>query len=205
MSDYYLLRLNLPAELSADMRTLYSDLVRAHNKSIDESVYFDAGFDLFCPMEINVAGGSMTKIDMGVRGAMTFIKKGGSLSNPKGSALSNPLETEIETQFETPLETQLARPTASGIAVGYFLYPRSSTGTKTPLRLANSIGIIDAGYRGNYIAAFDNIRTESFKVERLQRLVQICPPNLTYPLRLELVEDLEQTIRGTGGFGSTGK
>ena len=205
MSDYYLLRLNLPAELSADMRTLYSDLVRAHNKSIDESVYFDAGFDLFCPMEINVAGGSMTKIDMGVRGAMTFIKKGGSLSNPKGSALSNPLETEIETQFETPLETQLARPTASGIAVGYFLYPRSSTGTKTPLRLSNSIGIIDAGYRGNYIAAFDNIRTESFKVERLQRLVQICPPNLTYPLRLELVEDLEQTIRGTGGFGSTGK
>ena len=205
MSDYYLLRLNLPAELSADMRTLYSDLVRAHNKSIDESVYFDAGFDLFCPMEINVAGGSMTKIDMGVRGAMTFIKKGGSLSNPKGSALSNPLETEIETQFETPLETQLARPTASGIAVGYFLYPRSSTGTKTPLRLSNSIGIIDAGYRGNYIAAFDNIRTESFKVERLQRLVQICPPNLTYPLRVELVEDLEQTIRGTGGFGSTGK
>ena len=205
MSDYYLLRLNLPAELSADRRTLYSDLVRAHNKSIDESVYFDAGFDLFCPMEINVAGGSMTKIDMGVRGAMTFIKKGGSLSNPKGSALSNPLETEIETQFETPLETQLARPTASGIAVGYFLYPRSSTGTKTPLRLSNSIGIIDAGYRGNYIAAFDNIRMESFKVERLQRLVQICPPNLTYPLRLELVEDLEQTIRGTGGFGSTGK
>ena len=213
MSDYYLLRLNLLAELSADMRTLYSDLVRAHNKSIDESVYFDAGFDLFCPMEINVAGGSMTKIDMGVRGAMTFIKKGRSLSNPKGSALSNPkgsalsnpLETEIETQFETPLETPLARPTASGIAVGYFLYPRSSTGTKTPLRLANSIGIIDAGYRGNYIAAFDNIRTESFKVERLQRLVQICPPNLTYPLRVELVEDLEQTIRGTGGFGSTGK
>jgi dUTP pyrophosphatase len=201
MSDYYLLRLNLPAELSADMRTLYSDLVRAHNKSIDESVYFDAGFDLFCPMEINVAGGSMTKIDMGVRGAMTFIKKGSA----KGSALSNPLEAEIETQLETPLETQLARPTASGIAVGYFLYPRSSTGTKTPLRLANSIGIIDAGYRGNYIAAFDNIRTESFKVERLQRLVQICPPNLTYPLRVELVEDLEQTIRGTGGFGSTGK
>jgi dUTP pyrophosphatase len=132
---------------------------------------------------------------------MTFIKKGSA----KGSALSNPLEAEIETQLETPLETQLARPTASGIAVGYFLYPRSSTGTKTPLRLANSIGIIDAGYRGNYIAAFDNIRTESFKVERLQRLVQICPPNLTYPLRVELVEDLEQTIRGTGGFGSTGK
>ena len=90
--------------------------------------------------------------------------------------------------------------------VGYFLYPRSSTGTKTPLRLANSIGIIDAGYRGNYIAAFDNIRPQAFTVEKGQRLVQICPPNLTYPLRVELVNDLDmQTERGAGGFGSTGK
>jgi len=212
--DYYLLSLNLPAALPADIRALYSELIRAHNKSIDESVYFDAGFDLLCPLELDIAGGSMAKIDMGVRGAMSFITKGGT----KGSALSNPLETELEppteplsaTQPEPQIETQTeplsATPTASGIAaVGYFLYPRSSTGTKTPLRLANSIGIIDSGYRGNYIAAFDNIRSESFKVERLQRLVQICPPNLTYPLRVELVDELEQTARGAGGFGSTGK
>jgi len=211
--DYYLLSLNLPAALPADMRALYSELIRAHNKSIDESVYFDAGFDLLCPLELDIAGGSMAKIDMGVRGAMTFITKGSA----KGSALSNPLESKLEpptasgiAQTEplsaTPrLQAELP-PTASGIAaVGYFLYPRSSTGTKTPLRLANSIGIIDSGYRGNYIAAFDNIRSESFKVERLQRLVQICPPNLTYPLRVELVEELEQTTRGAGGFGSTGK
>jgi dUTP pyrophosphatase len=76
--------------------------------------------------------------------------------------------------------------------------------------LANSIGIIDAGYRGNYIAAFDNIRPQAFTVEKGQRLVQICPPNLTYPLRVELVDDLDfasamQTERGAGGFGSTGK
>jgi dUTP pyrophosphatase len=89
--------------------------------------------------------------------------------------------------------------------VGYFLYPRSSTGTKTPLRLANSIGLIDAGYRGNYIAAFDNIRAPDFKVERGQQLVQICPPNVTYPLRVELVSELDETVRGAGGFGSTGK
>jgi dUTP pyrophosphatase len=90
--------------------------------------------------------------------------------------------------------------------VGYFLYPRSSTGTKTPLRLANSIGIIDSGYRGNYIAAFDNVRIESFQIEQAQRLVQICSPNLTYPLRVELVEELDMdTVRGEGGFGSTGR
>lgn len=90
--------------------------------------------------------------------------------------------------------------------VGYFLYPRSSTGTKTSLRLANSVGVIDAGYRGPYIAAFDNIRGEMVQIEKHQKLVQICPPNLTYSMRVELVDDLgDTTARGEGGFGSTGK
>ena len=93
----------------------------------------------------------------------------------------------------------------ASVPVGYFMYPRSSTGSKTPLRLANSIGVIDSGYRGNYIAVFDNCRSESFNVERLQRLVQICPPNLTYSMKVLIVDDLgEATSRGTGGFGSTG-
>ena len=94
-----------------------------------------------------------------------------------------------------------------GVPCGYFMYPRSSTGSKTPLRMANSIGIIDSGYRGNYIAVFDNCRSDSFKVERLQRLVQICPPNLTYPMKVLIVDDFgdaAETARGTGGFGSTG-
>ena len=94
-----------------------------------------------------------------------------------------------------------------GVPCGYFMYPRSSTGSKTPLRMANSIGIIDSGYRGNYIAVFDNCRSDSFKVERLQRLVQICPPNLTYPMKVLIVDDFgdaAETARGVGGFGSTG-
>ncbi len=95
---------------------------------------------------------------------------------------------------------------AVGAPVGYFMYPRSSTGSKTPLRLANSIGVIDSGYRGNYIAVFDNWCRDSFKVEQGQRLVQICPPNLTYPMKVVIVDELTDmaTERGTGGFGSTG-
>jgi len=92
--------------------------------------------------------------------------------------------------------------------VGYYLYCRSSTATKTTLRLANAVGIIDSGYRGNIIAAFDNIASQPYTVERHQRLVQLCPPNLSYPLKVTIVNDLselgELTERGTGGFGSTG-
>jgi dUTP pyrophosphatase len=178
---YYRLRLHLPAALSTGFHQMYKEAVEAHNNSIDTSVYFDAGFNLICPTEIEAAGLGTTKIDLGVRGAMDFIT------------------VEIDTKTRTNIRHTMP--------VGYFLYPRSSTGTKTPLRLANSIGVIDAGYRGNYIAAFDNIRTASFKVEQGQKLVQICPPNLTYPLRVELVDemDLDETERGAGGFGSTGK
>ena len=203
---YYLLHLNLPQDLPSDIRVLYKEAVMAHNKSIEENAYFDAGFNLICPAEINVPGGTMAKIDLGVRGAMTCIEKGAALSNPheKGAALSNP-STTLVVGGRNPQTSLVVGGRNPHTPVGYFLYPRSSTGTKTPLRLANSIGIIDAGYRGNYIAAFDNIREPVFTVERLQRLVQICPPNLTYPMRVELVEELEETDRGAGGFGSTGK
>ena len=85
--------------------------------------------------------------------------------------------------------------------VSYYLYPRSSI-VKTPLRLANSVGIIDAGYRGNIMAFVDNIKTEDYIVESGTRLFQICSSDLS-PLTFELVNSLSDTSRGQGGFGST--
>ena len=93
---------------------------------------------------------------------------------------------------------------------GYHMYPRSSL-SKTKLRLANSVGIIDSGYRGNLIGMFDliNIKAnETYVVDKYDRLVQICAPGLV-PIVVEIVDTIEQlgtqTERGTGGFGSTGR
>lgn len=88
---------------------------------------------------------------------------------------------------------------------GFYVYPRSSI-SKTPLRLANQTGIIDAGYRGCLIGMFDNIRNVDYNVEANTRLLQICAPSLQ-PIIVEIVnseDDLGLTNRGTGGFGSTG-
>jgi dUTP pyrophosphatase len=85
--------------------------------------------------------------------------------------------------------------------VSYYLYPRSSI-VKTPLRLANSVGIIDAGYRGNIMAYVDNIKGEDYLIEKDTRLFQICSGDLS-PVTFELVNDLSDTSRGEGGFGST--
>ena len=86
--------------------------------------------------------------------------------------------------------------------VSYYLYPRSSI-IKTPLRLANSVGIIDAGYRGNIIACVDNIKNYEFKIEKGSRLFQICGPALE-PIEIRVVNELSNSQRGSGGFGSTG-
>lgn len=91
--------------------------------------------------------------------------------------------------------------TINGEPTSYYLYPRSRI-TKTPLRLANSVGIIDSGYRGHIMAAFDC--RDACKVNKCDRLVQICAPNLC-PIKVVIVEGLnDQTRRGIGGFGSTG-
>jgi dUTP pyrophosphatase len=92
---------------------------------------------------------------------------------------------------------------------GYYVYPRSSI-SKTPLMLANSVGVIDSGYCGNIIGAFRNLNVfdnSNFEVKRFERLLQICHP-LLCPFYVEMVEnedDLVKTVRGNGGFGSTGK
>ena len=84
----------------------------------------------------------------------------------------------------------------------YYLFPRSSI-SKTPLRMANSIGLIDGGYRGEIMAMCDNIKSEAYTAEKGQRLFQLVATDSS-PIHFELVEELEMTTRGTGGFGSTG-
>lgn len=85
---------------------------------------------------------------------------------------------------------------------GYYLYPRSSI-SKTPLRLANSVGIIDNGYRGTLQVRVDNHSNEDYMVKRGERLFQICHPSLS-PLDVKITNSINlNTERGTGGFGST--
>ena len=84
----------------------------------------------------------------------------------------------------------------------YYLFPRSSI-SKTPLRMANSIGLIDGGYRGEIMAVCDNIKSKDYTVEKGQRLFQLVAADSS-PIEYELVEEIEMTTRGTGGFGSTG-
>jgi len=87
----------------------------------------------------------------------------------------------------------------------YWMMPRSSI-SKTPLRLANSIGLIDAGYRGTLIAALDNTSLTSYTIQLNDRFFQVVNPELLPWDRIEVVDTIPggTTLRGEGGFGSTG-
>lgn len=88
--------------------------------------------------------------------------------------------------------------------VGMLLLPRSSYGAKTTLRLSNSVGLIDTSYRGEICALFDNLGDEPQIIEKGERFCQgvIIP---AFRTSIEEVSSLQETQRGDGGFGSTGK
>jgi len=91
----------------------------------------------------------------------------------------------------------------NGVPYAYCIYPRSSI-YKTPLRMTNSVGIIDRGYRGNLMSIFD--AWDAVNLKKGNRLTQICSPLLD-PFRVVVVDSIDElgvTERGDGGFGSTG-
>lgn len=88
-----------------------------------------------------------------------------------------------------------------GKDVSYLLMPRSSI-AKTPLMMANSIGLIDAGYRGELKAAIRNMGNVPYVIEEGTSLFQIVSARLD-PIRVCVVDKLDKTERGSGGFGST--
>ena len=99
---------------------------------------------------------------------------------------------------------------ATGIAVAIpnefeiQIRPRSGLAAKNGITVLNTPGTIDADYRGEIKVILINLSDKIFKVNKNDRIAQmvICP---IIKGTLEEVDELPETIRGSGGFGSTGK
>lgn len=167
-----------PGGYSDSIKTLYKSAVDTHNNRILTDPFPDAGFDLFSPLNHVVSQFSTCKINFGVKCSAVMIYA------------SNQEDVDDIISYNS----------------GFYIYPRSSTGSKTPLRLANSVGIIDSGYRGNLMSVFDNNSQDEYMVSQFDKLVQICAPGLV-PILVQIVDNESElgdlTSRGEGGFGST--
>lgn len=173
-----------------DLKNKYVTNANGHNnKIINNPTMIDAGFDLLTPTTLPFFCKNINKLDLNIICSAKIYTDNGKTYN-----------------------------------TGYYMYPRSSI-SKTPLRLANSTGIIDSGYRGHLMGMFDVLNNQvttqattqtnnnqdpkpDFVGQQFDRFLQICAPGLV-PILVEVVDDInelgEETERGAGGFGSTGR
>lgn len=85
-----------------------------------------------------------------------------------------------------------------------FLYARSGLGVKHGICLSNGVGVIDSDYRGEICAGLCNVSDKPYTIEPDERVCQMVIAPVLTPDVVE-VSELDDTDRGEGGFGSTGK
>ncbi len=88
--------------------------------------------------------------------------------------------------------------------VAILIYARSSLASKHGITLANSVGVIDADYRGEVKIPLINLGEKPYTISASQRIAQLIITPIIYP-QINIVEELPKTARGKGGFGSTGE
>ncbi len=98
----------------------------------------------------------------------------------------------------------------TGIAIGLddphyaaFIYARSGLAIKHGIGLLNSVGVIDSDYRGEICVGVINQISEAYEIQPFERIAQMVIEPVALP-ELTEVSDLDETVRGAGGFGSTG-
>ena len=115
------------------------------------------------------------------------------------AAVSKPIKLEAGTIKLIPTGLAMALPPNFEAQ----LRPRSGLAVKHGITLINAPGTIDADYRGEIMVGLINAGQNMFMVTRGQRIAQMIINRVFRPL-VQLVENLDQTVRGHGGFGHTG-
>ena len=100
-----------------------------------------------------------------------------------------------------PTGLAIALPGAEWVAL---VYARSGLAIKHGLAPANCVGVIDSDYRGEIVVGLLNSSKEDYTIEPGERVAQLVIMPVTQA-RVSVVEELDETERGTGGFGSTGR
>ena len=84
------------------------------------------------------------------------------------------------------------------------VYARSGLGIRHGVSLSNGVGVIDSDYRGEIMVGLTNLSDAPYTIHPGDRIAQLVVAPVVLP-ELERVEELDETGRGTGGFGSTGQ
>lgn len=100
-----------------------------------------------------------------------------------------------------PTGLAVALPSAGCVAL---IYARSGLAVRHGIALSNGVGVVDSDYRGEIKVGLCNVGSEPYTIQPGERIAQMVIAPVLLPPVLE-VDELDETERGAGGFGSTGK
>lgn len=125
----------------------------------------------------------------------------GSAAMDLRACIDRPVTIRAGERTVVPTGLAMALPSADYVAL---LFARSGLGIRKGVCLSNGVGVIDSDYRGEIGVGLVNLSQEAYTVQPGDRIAQLMVVPVERPT-VSLAEDLDDTSRGSGGFGSTGR
>lgn len=125
----------------------------------------------------------------------------GSAAMDLRACIDRPVTIRAGERTVVPTGLAMALSSADYVAL---LFARSGLGIRKGVCLSNGVGVIDSDYRGEIGVGLVNLSQEAYTVQPGDRIAQLMVVPVERPT-VSLVEDLDDTSRGSGGFGSTGR
>lgn len=135
------------------------------------------------------------------RAQMPAYATAGAAAADLCAVLDAPLTIAPMQRMLVPTGLAMSLPSAQVVAL---VYARSGLSIKHGLCMANGVGVIDSDYRGELKVPMINLGTEAYTVQPGERVAQLCIAPV-HTAAFALADTLDETVRGAGGFGSTGK
>ena len=125
----------------------------------------------------------------------------GSAAMDLRACLDGPVTLQAGARAVIPTGLAMALPSADYVAL---VFARSGLGIKKGVCLSNGVGVIDSDYRGEIAVGLVNLSGEDYTVQPGDRIAQLMVVPVVQPT-VTLADELDETGRGSGGLGSTGR
>ena len=125
----------------------------------------------------------------------------GSAGMDLRACIDEPMTIRPMERVKVPTGFAIALPGPQWVA---FIFARSGLGIKSGITLPNCVGVIDSDYRGEIVVALVNLSDTDYTIQPGDRVAQLVIMPVTQA-EIAVVDELDETERGAGGFGSTGK
>ena len=132
---------------------------------------------------------------------LPYYASAGAAAMDLHACVDGPVEVAPRALVSIPTGVAIALPSADYVAL---VFARSGLGIKHGVVPSNCVGVIDSDYRGEIRVGLTNLSDVPYTVQPGDRIAQLMVTPVVRPALVQ-VEELDETKRGTGGFGSTGK